>query len=128
MLKIILTMLLLMTLSMGSFAEESVEFTGGAPNGRWWNASTEGSKTFYLVGLRDGLLLTQKINQFWASGFIIGAYMKELTKLYDATENVRIPIYFVFGAVTRKLKGELSREQFETRLANLRELYNDTTP
>jgi hypothetical protein len=98
------------------------EYTGGLPNGRFWNVAAESGQTYYLLGVRDAESLAGANGDWWAKGFTIGDYRKEIDKLYSETENINIPIIWAFRYCTNKLRGEVSRANLEVALRNLRQM------
>ena len=116
---IILTLTLLFCAVL--FAQD-LEQTDGAPNGRLWNSWPQPVKTFYLVGIRDGLVIADGMGKEWPTGFVIGDYLKELNKLYGEGENVKIPIWTAFRYVSLKLRGNLQKDKLESVLIQLRQV------
>jgi len=106
-------------------ADPNREFTGELPNGRFWNSSTELERLAYVAGIRDAFLLTDGQPEWWAKGFTIGDYVKDINKLFAEGENVNIPMMWAFRYCTNKLKGEMSKDAQERALTNLRLMARD---
>jgi hypothetical protein len=96
-------------------------FTDGMLNGRFWIAATNEEKTVYVAGVVDALNLVRQHARM-ADNFTSGDYIKELDKIYNDTENINIPLIWIFDYCTTKLKGETTKTALESNLIALRKL------
>jgi len=93
-------------------------------NGRFWNSSSKDGKMMYVSGALDGIRITQQSNGLpdrFPKHSTVGDYIKEVDKLYNEGENVKIPVIWAIGYyVTLKLKGEIKSSELEGTLIALR--------
>ena len=104
-------------------------------NGRGWESLTPVERGIYTLGIKDGMyLLSATIggeagsglrHNNSAVGFSIDDYVKELTALYKSRQNINIPVVIAFQHVTFKLKGEMTKDQLESKLIELRKASNE---
>jgi hypothetical protein len=66
------------------------------------------------------MVLAEDKGTWWAKGFVVGDYQKEIDKLYNEGENVNIPIIWIFRYSTNKLRGDVPKANLEKALMNLR--------
>jgi hypothetical protein len=105
-------------------------------NGRAWRMMMNGQeRASYLMGYIDTVNAMTMMNHvtkggdsiadmhdWYAFGFIVGDYLKELNLLYSNTENVRIPIPFALRFCSAKLNCKVKKAELEQQLIDLRQL------
>src|SRR5260370_30065550 len=91
--------------------------TLGRVNGRGWQASAKTAKIYYLKVFFEGTALVRETSGITtdddgaaqytdtAKGFVIDDYMKELDKIYNERENIRIPAVLLLVHCTKKFSG-----------------------
>ena len=95
-------------------------------NGRGWNTMGRADKVIYVTALHDAVAISVvagapvQEQAIWKLGFNIGEYVKELDKVYSATENVRIPIPMAMVYCAARLQGQMTAKELELQLINLR--------
>ncbi len=101
-------------------------------NGRFWLELSSNNRVIYVAALRDaarfesmrGSRLAKeaesKLSERWAFGFSPEDYVKEITELYSATENVRLPVTLAVSYCTKKLGGTYSKQELENFLIQMR--------
>lgn len=101
------------------------------PTGRFWQLLPDMAKLMYVQGAKDGIVLASAVDltlgskilrQLDAQGFFPGDYVKELDMLYQDRENLPIPLPFAYQYCAQKLKGELTKQQLEEQLMQLRKM------
>jgi hypothetical protein len=73
-----------------------------------------------LLDFEEHMLHRRMMQEVQAKGFSPRDYVKELDALYLDRENLRIPITTAYMWVNLKLKGELSKQELERKLLELR--------
>jgi hypothetical protein len=127
-------LILVATCTLCVTAQESdPKFTGQMSNGRLWQELDKDEKLSYVAGAHDILIsitltkLTKptRENSNWAEGFTLIDYIKVIDEVYKDVENVRIPVPWVIGFSTQKLKGMLTKAELEDTLMSIRGLTSD---
>ena len=120
-------MVLLTALSLlGQSSETFNTFTGRA----WTKSMSLQQKLMYTEGIKEGMqIATSYLNgedrrrileEVQAKGFSPRDYVKELDELYQDRENLSIPITTAYMWVNLKLKGEVSKQELQRKLMELR--------
>jgi hypothetical protein len=101
-------------------------FTGRA----WTKSMSQQQKLMFTEGIKEGMLIATScldgnerhrvLEEVQAKGFSPRDYVKELDALYLDRENLPIPITTAYMWVNLKLKGELSKQELERKLLELR--------
>jgi hypothetical protein len=103
--------------------------TAGMPNGRAWLIADDGGRAMYLLGVSDALQLLNLLDdktlppltdKVWPKGFTVDDMKTELSDFYKDRANVRIPLRLAVLYCGAKLRGNLSKEQMEHNLQELR--------
>ena len=87
-------------------------------------------KLMYTEGIKEGMQIATSylsgderrriLGEVQAKGFSPRDYVKELDELYQDRENLSIPITTAYMWVNLKLKGELSKQELQRKLMELR--------
>jgi hypothetical protein len=113
---------------VGLFAQVGYTQSSSATflNGRTWNTMSDEVKTWYLLGFKDGLGLSQTIEKFWGSNLNVNDFKKELDKVYNEGENVEVPIWMAVRYVSVKLDGTHTASFLDAFLIDLRKVARAT--
>ena len=124
--KIALMVLLTVAGLLGQGADTFTTFTGRA----WTKSMSQQQKLMYTEGIKEGMLIATSyldgqerrrvLEEVQAKGFSPRDYVRELDTLYQDRENLPIPITTAYMWVNLKLKGELSKQELERKLMELR--------
>jgi hypothetical protein len=128
-------LLLILTLSFVAtgVAQEDLMTTAEMNNGRVWNVAMARDKLLYVVGIHDSIVWKaisspEKItndNVNWAVGFVVNDYISELDAFYKDTANIRIPLPVAVDYCTRRLRGQIKKDDLEVEVIRLRKLTSD---
>ncbi|MBI2680759.1 MAG: hypothetical protein HYX25_07110 [Candidatus Solibacter usitatus] len=113
----------------GLLAQGSESFT--TFTGRVWTKSMSlQQKLMFTEGIKEGMLIATSyldgnerhrvLEEVQAKGFSPRDYVKELDALYLDRQNLPIPITTAYMWVNLKLKGEVSKQELERKLLELR--------
>jgi len=124
--KIALMVLLTAAGLLGQGADTFTTFTGRA----WTKSMSQQQKLMYTEGIKEGVLIATSyldgqerrrvLEEVQAKGFSPRDYVRELDTLYQDRENLPIPITTAYMWVNLKLKGELSKQELDRKLMELR--------
>ena len=124
--KIALMVLLTVAGLRGQDSETFTTFTGRA----WTKSMSQQQKLMFTEGIKEGMLIATSyldgnerhrvLDEVQAKGFSPRDYVKELDALYLDRENLRIPITTAYMWVNLTLKGEVSKQELERKLLELR--------
>jgi len=108
-------------------------FTGEFVNGRAWTVLGQEWQVGYIMAMRESMASSQvlmeaahvdeKLTDALANapvGFTADDYLHELNAFYADRANIRIPVVLAFHYCNIKLKGQVTKEQLENRLIDLR--------
>jgi hypothetical protein len=121
--------LMILLTAAGLLAQGSESFT--TFSGRAWTKSmSQQQKLMFTEGIKEGMLIATSyldgnerhrvLAEVQAKGFSPRDYVKELDALYLDRENLPIPITTAYMWVNLKLKGEVSKQELERKLLELR--------
>ena len=124
--KIALMVLLMAASMLGQNPDTFTTFNGRA----WTKSMSLQQKLMYTQGIKEGLQIATSyldgeerkrvLEAVQAKGFSPRDYVKELDVLYQDGENLRIPITTAYMWVNLKLKGEVSKQELQRKLLELR--------
>jgi hypothetical protein len=98
-------------IAVNLFAQLPIEqVTGGAPNCRFWDASTHDQQVGFVVGYFDAWAMigpdtTLKSADYVPTNATYGEMAKGIDAICSAPENARIPIHWALAIFTAKRNG-----------------------
>jgi hypothetical protein len=122
----------IMVVAASLFAQLPVEqTTGGAPNCRFWNASTHDQQVGFVVGYFDawqviGTDTTLKSADYVPADATFGEMAKGINATCSAPENARIPIHWALTFFTAKRNG-MSEAKLTALIESFRKLSAQTS-
>jgi hypothetical protein len=124
--KIALMVLLTVAGLLGQNGDTFTTFNGRA----WTKSMSQPEKLMYTEGIKEGMQIATSyldgderhrvLEAVQAKGFSPRDYVRELDALYQDRENLPIPITTAYMWVNLKLKGELSKQELQRKLMELR--------
>jgi len=128
-----LLVMLTLTFVATGVAQEDLMSTAEMNNGRVWNVATARDKLLYVAGIHDAIIWkaisspekVTKDSVSWAEGFVVNDYISELDAFYKDTANIRIPLPVAVDYCTRRLRGQVKKDDLEAEVIRLRKLTSD---